>query len=131
MNATNADGTDSKTEMLLYKGRVSLTDTSTGASQTPNSTGSSSTAIGNRAEVICHKSANAAPVTITISVNLLPFHLSHGDTKGACPTVADTVNVAPIKPRTIPIRDNDKGEKQDSTQKETPLTPTTTPRRPR
>jgi hypothetical protein len=65
---------------------------------------------------------------MTISSNLLPFHLSHGDTQGACPAKADTVQVAPVKPRTIPIRDNNKGETQDSTQKQTPIN---TPRRPR
>lgn len=129
VTATNADGIDSKTEILYLKETPPPIDTTKSTGGAPTSTTTSGN--GNRTEVICHKSATAAPVTITIPVNLLPFHLSHGDTKGACPAVADTINVAPVAPRTIPEKNNNKGEKQDSTQKETPLKPNNTPRRPR
>ena len=125
VKATNVDGTDSKTETVFFKGQVSNVDSS--STSDPKSTGTASTTTGNRTEVICHKSATAAPVTITIPSNLLPFHLSHGDTQGACPAKADTIITSPVKPRTIPVRDNNKGEAQDSTQKQTPIN---TPRRP-
>jgi hypothetical protein len=68
---------------------------------------------------------------MTIPVNLLPFHLSHGDSKGACPVISDTLQVTSPNGNTSTPPDksnNTPGGAQDSTQKKQPVI---TPRRPR
>lgn len=130
VKATNFDGTDSKTEILYLKEPPPPIDTTrnAGSSTTTNTT---TTNNGNRTEVICHKSTNGAFVTMTIPVNLLPLHLSHGDTKGACPVITDTLQVtSPAGNMSTPPdkSNNTQGGTQDSTQKKQPVI---TPRRPR
>jgi hypothetical protein len=129
VKATNFDGTDSKTEILYLKEPPPPIDTTRNAGGLTTNTTTSNN--GNRTEVICHKSATAAPVTMTIPVNLLPFHLSHGDSKGACPVISDTLQVTSPNGNTSTPPDksnNTPGGAQDSTQKKQPVI---TPRRPR
>lgn len=131
VHATNADGTDSKTEALLYKGQVSPADTSssqtttTTPTHTTTNSGTSSSALGNPSEVICHKSATEAPVTITIPANLLSFHLSHGDSKGECPAAANPILVSPPKTsnNVLPLEGKSNETKIDTTTKKSAITP--------
>ena len=129
VKATNADGTDSKTELIFYKESASTSDTTTttavGTTTAAVITGTNNT---NQTVVVCHKVSGAESVTRTIPINMLSLHLGHGDTQGACPAKTDSVIVNPVKPRTIQLKNNTTGETQDSTQKPTPAN---TPRRPR
>jgi hypothetical protein len=131
VKATNADGTDSKTESIYFKESATTSDTTT-----PTTVGTTTAAVitgtnnTNQTVVVCHKVPGADPVTRTIPINMLSLHLGHGDTQGACPVKADSVIVNPVKPRTIQLNNNNNNsiEMPDSTQKPTPAN---TPRRPR
>jgi hypothetical protein len=85
VKATNAAGTDVKSEMVIY--RVA-TDSS---SVPPSGTGAG----GEKKITICHipPGNNQNPQTISIPVSAWPAHLAHGDTQGACPTKNDSIKI--------------------------------------
>ena len=82
VTATNADGTDSKTELVYYKG-IAATDTTTG--------GNGSSFNGDNSQkkmLICHTQpgSNQSAQSIYIPLNAWPTHQAHGDTYGPCVT---------------------------------------------
>ena len=116
VKATNQDGTDSKTETVFSKEPPPPIDTLRNAgTNTPTPTGTTSANTDNKTEIICHKAAGVEPKTMTVSARMVAFHLGHGDTKGACPSQSDNIQVIPV-------------QEQDTTKKQ-PIN--NTPRRPR
>jgi hypothetical protein len=87
VSATNAYGTDSKTEQLYYNAAV----------DTPTLT---TNPLGNSEITVCHTQpgSNQNPITITIPVNAWPTHQAHGDTQGACPVITQTIVICHTPP---------------------------------
>ncbi len=133
VKATNQDGTDSKTETVFLKEPPPPIDTLRNAgTNTTTPTNTTVTNTSNNTEVICHVAAGAEPKTMTVSGRMVAFHLGHGDTKGACPSQSDSLQVTPnpLNDGTPPDKSNNTsgGTPQDSTSKKQPIN---APRRPR
>lgn len=109
VKATNAAGTDAKTESVIY--RVDAPPAGTGATDEKKIT-------------ICHipPGNNQNPQTISIPASAWPAHLAHGDTQGACPSKKDTIKVK--TPGKI-INNSERGNGTPT------VDPNTAPRKPR
>ena len=129
VTATNVDGTDSKTELVYYKG-VAATDTTTGGN------GSSFNGANSQKKMlICHTQpgSNQPAQSIYILLTDWPAHQAHGDKKGTCVGANETndnlnKNAPKIIPRvTSPVK-NTNTEPKDPNET---VTPTNNQSRPR
>lgn len=128
INATNQDGSVTKSETVVLSERLGTPTTSVTPTDTSGNSGASST--GAKTTVICHGASdpNATPQTMTVPMTQLFMHLGHGDTKGECP--AAKVNPIKVNPRpnlNMPSNGNKTEIKTDTLNKQ----PINSPRRPR
>jgi PKD repeat protein len=132
--ATNNDGTDTKTETIIYvmQEEINPTHTEPTGTSTPTTTTTTTTTTDTTSNkiTICHipPGNNQNPQTISIPLSAWPAHKAHGDSLGACPVQKiNGIKVTPKINTGNPINENKPTEQKQDTLNKQPLTP----RRPR